>query len=368
MIPELVTDIESIEDLREEWSELLHSSSANNLFLTWEWISSWCTHMLKSTETPFIITARESNRLVGVAPLVREKHRFLGDYYHFIGQSYSYHLCFIALNGYEESIYKALWNYLFKIADKKYSKIGFTHMKHDFTLESSLSATSLENGLIVEKSILNPCVVLALPDSFVTYLQKGVSSDKLRENLRGYLNRLNRNHNLLYYESERADFDKNWLEMLRLHRAKMSMEYRHSVLQKQAFPDHLKDMASFFMDTNSTKLGILKIDEKTAAILFGIIYCGRFYAITIGIDPDMQKKYRWLNICVVSHSMSIKSAINNHCSEFDFLGGHQDFKYKMGGKERDGIRLSIFRSAFEKNLINSVNWFSVHLKNNFVIL
>src|SRR5439155_13839356 len=67
--------IETIEDaagfarLRQEWNELLEASAANCLFLTWEWLFTWWTH-LADGRRPFIITVRDGRELVAIAPLV----------------------------------------------------------------------------------------------------------------------------------------------------------------------------------------------------------------------------------------------------------------------------------------------------------
>lgn len=57
--------------LAGEWNELLRSSRADTVFLTWEWISSWAEVVGDSVE-PLVVVVRDgSRRLVGIASLYR---------------------------------------------------------------------------------------------------------------------------------------------------------------------------------------------------------------------------------------------------------------------------------------------------------
>src|ERR1019366_3006589 len=42
---ERIADVPGFEALRDEWGELLESSDADCLFLTWEWLSTWWKHL-----------------------------------------------------------------------------------------------------------------------------------------------------------------------------------------------------------------------------------------------------------------------------------------------------------------------------------
>ena len=77
-----VTHVQSIEDstafegLREEWTALLAESPADGLFLTWEWLFTWWTH-LGARRRLAILTVRSDGDLIAVAPLA-SRSRGLG--------------------------------------------------------------------------------------------------------------------------------------------------------------------------------------------------------------------------------------------------------------------------------------------------
>jgi len=67
MAVERIADAPGFEALREEWSELLESSAADCLFLTWEWLSTWWKHLAGDRRLA-ILALRHGGRLVALAP------------------------------------------------------------------------------------------------------------------------------------------------------------------------------------------------------------------------------------------------------------------------------------------------------------
>src|SRR5437879_10542391 len=65
---EQIEDSGGFEKLREEWTDLLHGSASNCLFLTWEWLYTWWKH-LSAGRRLFIITVRCGQELIAIAPL-----------------------------------------------------------------------------------------------------------------------------------------------------------------------------------------------------------------------------------------------------------------------------------------------------------
>src|SRR5262245_60013268 len=64
-----ITDREAFTALREEWSDLLASSEADCVFLTWEWLHTWW-NLLAAGRQLHLITVRSDGRLVGLLPLL----------------------------------------------------------------------------------------------------------------------------------------------------------------------------------------------------------------------------------------------------------------------------------------------------------
>ncbi len=63
---------------KKEWQDLLDSSLADKLFLSWDWMHSWWTIWGKKTTSRLhILAAYQDDELVGIAPLYFSKGRIL---------------------------------------------------------------------------------------------------------------------------------------------------------------------------------------------------------------------------------------------------------------------------------------------------
>jgi hypothetical protein len=120
-----------------------------------------------------------------------------------------------------------------------------------------------------------------------------------------------------------------------------------------AFSKHLQQVASLFIIKNELRLSVLEIDNKTAVVLMGIVYNKVFNALTIGVNHALIQEIPWLNLTVHSIVLNIKNAIYEGCSVFDLLGGHHDYKYKLGGVDKGGVKITIYpKVASSAKLIN----------------
>jgi len=342
MYVDIITGTESVETLKEEWALLLVKTSQNNLFLTWEWIFSWCQNMLEPNQHPFIITARENDRLIGLAPLVRVQNEHSEWFIQFLGQSYSYHLGFIVESGHEEQILTAIWEYLLNGIGVVCTALEFLHLDENVRFESGLKTQAVKKGLRIERSIYNTCKVLELPSSFEEYLRSGISSRNLKQNLKKDSSRLKREYHVEFFQADMSDIPHYWSEMLKLHRQMMQMRNRHSALTGNSFPAPLKQVADMFHKKQALHLSVMKVNKETAAVLLGVIYNNVYNALTMAVDQMLISKMPWLNFVVYMQVNCIKSAIEEGCRQFDFLGGHHDYKYKLGGKDKAGIKISVF--------------------------
>lgn len=338
----ITTNAESIKFLQKEWTELLKGSGMNNLFLTWEWINSWCLNMLDKSANTLIVTVRDDKKLIGIAPLVIILDENQEKTIQLLGQSYSYHLGFIAQLGREAEIYNSIWNYLFELKEFKINKVEFIHFDENRFFESVISHQCEKRGLVIEKAVQNPCKVLRLPNSFDEYLKSGIISKNLRRNIKKDFNRLELEFPFDIFLADTTTFKQYWSEMLILHREMMRSRNKCSALLTDSFPNHLQYIAEVSLSKTELKLSVLTINNETAAVMLGIIYNGVFNALTIGVNHQIINKIPWLNLTILSHLLNVKIAIESNCKAFDFGGGRHDYKYKMGGIDTGGVKFTIY--------------------------
>ena len=74
---QIVTTSDVWRALRQEWNELLASSRANTLFLSWEWLDSWIRVQATPPALLVICIRDDSGELLGVAPYYRAEYQLL---------------------------------------------------------------------------------------------------------------------------------------------------------------------------------------------------------------------------------------------------------------------------------------------------
>ncbi len=63
-------------NLREKWNNVLKKSKDDNIFLTWEWLSTWWKHYGKEGKL-IILLAEDKNEIVAIAPFMYSVCRLL---------------------------------------------------------------------------------------------------------------------------------------------------------------------------------------------------------------------------------------------------------------------------------------------------
>lgn len=164
---------------RVEWVRLLERSSADRLFMSWEWQWAWWKHMaLRADELRLIAAYACDGRLIGVAPLYRRVvlHRGLaakrlesiGSSWHTRSDVFSEYLDFIVERGWEEAFCRALDDYLH--ADSSWSDLVLRNVRQDGVVEQFVREY-LGARYYVRK--VDPIVAqsVVLPPSFEDYLR-----------------------------------------------------------------------------------------------------------------------------------------------------------------------------------------------------
>src|SRR5262249_20343594 len=94
-----------------DWNELLRSSNADCVFLTREWIDTWCKHLGDGRDLSLILV-RQGKRLIGLAPLCIREGWFARAELPGRGFAGSDYLDVVARRGCEESACEMMARYL----------------------------------------------------------------------------------------------------------------------------------------------------------------------------------------------------------------------------------------------------------------
>src|SRR5262245_10401385 len=67
---DVVTGAREFGALRGPWTALLRESRSDCVFLTWEWLHAWWSH-LRGDQALHLLLVRNGDELIGAAPLAR---------------------------------------------------------------------------------------------------------------------------------------------------------------------------------------------------------------------------------------------------------------------------------------------------------
>lgn len=344
--------IESLEDLNlleEEWNELLHRSSADSVFLTWEWTSSWL-EVYKAEIQLFVITVRdEAGKLQAVAPLYYSNYKFfyilgrkilrvLGD--RDCGAEYSDWIVAIDV---EVECYALITSTLKEHSDK-WDCIWIPNMMGWEGAHFRLLNACQLVGLLCNKrnSMFD---YFALPSSYDEY-EKNMSSNR-RSQLRRRCKKVldDEQVNMICCESEKEL--PAYLESLFIlhHKRRMLLGDMGTFRRKPQQVKFYKLFTQKAIKNQWLVICALKDGRDIKAIQLGYIYNNIFHQMQEGFDPDYHP-----GAGNVLRAEKIRQLIEFGVEGYDFLGGVTEHKRRWLAKPRTGYDVFIGK----KSIINYV--------------
>ena len=332
-----VDDLGAFYGLRTQWDALLAESAADGVFLTWEWLSAWWTHLAGGARLQ-ILTAWDGDTLVGIGPfMVTEsgfgwfpRVEFLGT-----GHAGSDYLDLIIRRGYEPEV--------LRVFAREIAQQAFTTRFHHVPA-ASLSAQLAEQlrfdnwtSSTVPDGV---CPVIDLSgqtwDSFLATL--GPSH---RANIRRRLRGLEKQFDCRF---ERVRDDAHRREALTalfgFHDTRF--ESRGSAFQTPALRAFHEDATQSLLDRGWLRMYTLRLDGVIAAVMYGVLYNGTFSFYQHGFDARHQRH----SIGLALMAMTIQTAIEEQATTFDFLWGTEAYKSLWTREVRSLRRIDLFPAHF----------------------
>ncbi|MBL7724868.1 MAG: GNAT family N-acetyltransferase [Chitinophagaceae bacterium] len=335
--------------MEKEWNGLLQKSSADTIFLTWEWVSSWWKIHKKSNQQLFTLFIKEGNELIGIAPLYCSKVRFLTlltakrlDYIGF-GTLDSEYMDFIIEKDKEKEVLTAVFNYL-KQYESKWDVLYLNEMPESAVTLPLLSPLAAENGYGILET-RHECSSVQLPGDWDTYL--ATMDSKFRYQLRHSTKRLEEGHTVEFgyctSENKLADDLESLYKLHQKHWIGKDIEGSFINKQRQSF---YYEISRLFLSKGWLRLFGLKVDGEYKAQQFSFEYAGKIFSLQEGYDPDWKKK----RVGQVLRGYVFRDIISRGLTEYDFLGGISPHKKTWEAKAKYSVNLRISRQSFKTKL------------------
>jgi CelD/BcsL family acetyltransferase involved in cellulose biosynthesis len=318
---ELIEDLQGFIELRPAWTELLQASAANGPFLTWEWLQAWWTHLRGSAHLQLVaVYASPDDELIAIAPLLMtdaplppfSKVAFLGT-----GGAGSDYLDVIVRRGREREGVQAIARFL----ESRKRALHLTHLP-PASLASRVADELRGYGWTASQRTPAVCPFIRLTGhSWESYLNSLGSSH--RANVRRRTKALSA-HAEFRFERATTDAERHlFLTMLAgFHAQRWDTRGGSTTFETPALCAFHEETTRLAMGLGWLRLFALRVDGAIAAVLYGLIYDGRFFFFQHGFD----ERYRRQSVGLVLMGLAIRSAIEEGAVEFDLLYGDEAYK------------------------------------------
>jgi CelD/BcsL family acetyltransferase involved in cellulose biosynthesis len=336
---EQITEAAAFSGLQQEWTDLLEASESACVFLTWEWLHTWWKHLAGGRRLS-ILAVRRGSELIALAPfclqplsLSRARSfsvlEFLGS--GFAGSDY---LDIIVRKGSEAEARQVL---IFWLAAKRLP-LRLTNTRKGGSAAGVLLAGLAEKGWSAAETKTNVCPFIPLAGvTWNSYLASLSAEHRYSFNRKWRC--LNRDYAVRF---EQAYTPEQCREAIDLLIGQHNTRWRGRG-GSDAF--HTADLIAFHREWTQLalrrgwlRLYVLRLNEKPAACLYGLLYQGTFYFYQSSFDAD----YARASVGLVTMGLAIRSAVGEGAMEYDLLHGDETYKSHWSRHNRDLARLESF--------------------------
>ncbi|HZY43129.1 MAG TPA: GNAT family N-acetyltransferase [Anaerolineae bacterium] len=326
-----LTTTDLFKDLASEWNAILHNSAADTPFLTLEWQQTWWDCLAEGEL--FVITVRDSGALIGIAPLFlvskpfkdneepRRLLRLIG------GVDASDYLDLIAVRDREREVIDAMLSALAK--SDRWDVLDLYNVPEASLARSVLPALAAPRQwkMIDEPQVV--CPIIPLPISFEEYLDS--LDKKERHELRRKLRRAENAEGVTWYAVTAQDHEHDLTEAAESF-INLMMQSRSdkSDFMTAAMRRFFHSMIRAMHAGGFLHLSFLEVEGVKAATYLCFDYGSRRLVFNSGLDTT---QFQSLSAGIVLAARLIEESIQRGYTEFDFLRGNEDYKYRLGAKD-----------------------------------
>lgn len=326
------------DSLQSEWNALLAESITHVPFLRHEYLRSWWQHFGGGEWQDaqlVIVTARENDRLVGIAPLFRAVHQTRPCLLLLGSINISDYLDLIVRPPDLQPFISELLPFLSSKNLPDWQAIDLYNVPDTSAVIPALQGTAASLGWKIETRQVSHSPYVPLPGDFETYLNS--LDKKQRHEIRRKMRRIDEYGIPVrwYFTEDPSKLDADVEDFLTL----MTLDADKARFLTPAMREQMKDIARCAFDGGCLKLAFLEIGEKKAAAYLNFDYLDRIWVYNSGIDRSYNEySPGWV---LLGHLLQWANEHNK--TEFDFMRGNEDYKYRFGAIDRFVMRVTITR-------------------------
>jgi CelD/BcsL family acetyltransferase involved in cellulose biosynthesis len=306
LTPSSLDLVDRLDGLREDWARL--AAASRNVFATWEWNELWWRHYGRGRKLRIAVSRGGDGEVDSIVPLFywsRRPFRIL----RLIGHGHGELLGPVSRHDDAEASAGTLRAAL----DAKPSDV----FVGDWVAGDRGWAGVLGGRVI--RGTGYPILRFA-QGSWDEYLAS--RSPRFRKRLRNRSNRLARDHDVNHRETDAATLQRDLDSLFRLHRALFGEHRCHFCGEHEAFQ---REFAGVALERGWLRLLVLEIDGQPVSCEYGFLFEKAYFSYQGGRDPAWGEA----SLGFLLELETLRRALRDGATEYRFLGGEEDYKYRL---------------------------------------
>lgn len=334
-------DFSDLISIKEKWNDLLVESKSKSIFLTWEWMETWCEIYGDRYELMIVLAYDQKNDLVAIAPFKISKRRRWHSrplsVLEFIGWGERVtpeYLDVIVSRGKEKEILPLLFDYLLE----KY-KIDAIELKPFNSDSGNLEIIAKHLSAVGGNTLKfkqSKCPVATLPASWSGFMAG--KSQNFRKKMKEFDRVFERDtvFSLKVLENS-EDLELFWRQFVDLHQCRWGQ--KSTAFQSQTYLRFHKTVMLRTFEKDWLRLLIAFDGSTPVAAIYCFFYNQTYYYYQSGRDP----RYEKFRVGLVMINKTIQKAISEGAEAFDFLTGSEAYKFRWADRVRVNYSLNYYR-------------------------
>jgi len=333
----VISDVPTWDAMKPEWNNLLDNSMTHVPFLRHEFLREWwdtCGGGEWEKGELLVITGHDGDKLVGIAPLFRHTGRSGRRRLMFIGSfEIVDYLDFIVLPDYLFLFLRGLFAFLTTSTIPEWHMLDLYNLLDQSPTQPAVKKLCEEFGWTYNDEVLQKSPHINLPGNWEQYLA-GIDK-KQRHEIRRKMRR-----------AAESEVPVTWYVLQDSQKVEEDtaafLELMAEDAEKAAFltPRMREQMARTILcafETGCLNLAFLEVGGQKAAAYMSFDYLNRLWVYNSGIRKSlMEYSPGWVLLGYL-----LQWANEKGYTEFDFMRGDEEYKYRFGAVDRYVCRLTV---------------------------
>jgi CelD/BcsL family acetyltransferase involved in cellulose biosynthesis len=351
----VLTEIDELESLRDEWEALLLRSSANEPTLSPDWLLAWWRVFGGAGgRTLRVLTVRNDGKLVGLVPLLsrtvsyRPGIRFRRLELLASGEDEADEICseyvgIVADRNHEAAVIESFADAVVRDELGPWNEIVLSSMDGGRLAPSLLAGALRSLGIDVTVAAQSWSPHVPLASSWDGYLGALPSSRRylVRKSLRDYEAWAGAPPTLRFARTQ-TEVDGMRATLHRLHSERWAAAGSAGVFSSVRFLEFHDRVIPALLGRGALDLGSLEARGEPVAAFYNVVWNGKSYFYQGGRTLDVPKQVR---LGVVMHACLIRNAIERGLREYDLLAGTSRYKVELALGMRPVVTLRATRPS-----------------------